>query len=77
LHDAELVAFGIGEDDNNSLGILVALSRISATEFNDPSSRGVHIVNADIQMDADPAGPSAREQVESESAAARRAGASD
>jgi hypothetical protein len=56
LHDAELVAFGIGEDDNNSLGIFVALSRISATEFNDPSSRGVHIVNGDIQMDADLAG---------------------
>ena len=56
LHDAELVAFGIGEDDNNSLGTFAALSRISATEFNDPSSRGVHIVNGDIQMDADLAG---------------------
>ena len=34
----------------------MALSHISATEFNDPSSRGVHIVNGDIQMDADRAG---------------------
>ena len=56
LHDAELVAFGIGEDDNNSLGMFVALSRTSATEFSDPSSRGVRIVNVDIQMDADLAG---------------------
>jgi len=32
------------------------LSRTLATEFSDPSSRGVRIVNVDIQMDADLAG---------------------
>jgi len=36
--------------------MFVALSRTLATEFSDPSSRGVRIVNVDIKMDADLAG---------------------
>ena len=61
LHKTELVAFGIGHDDDYALVIIVSFAGGSSTQAGNEIDGLVDVVDGHVEMDAGPSLPSARE----------------
>ena len=52
LDQAEFVPFGIADDNHDALVVIVAFAREASSEFEDKVLRLAHVVNLDVEVEA-------------------------